>query len=246
MQNLVLLNAATTLTVDQGKLFINNRSGSDLTSPEAQRFIPMDVMGIFSVTKQAGAAGASRTQTVTVSSTPTVGLVYKLTVQVYKESDWGFFGPILLTFDVQFTAATTVANDVAAGLNTALNAVGAYYGVTASVSTNVVTITSNTTVPQNINVLSTGPGGTTVAQTVAFTKPYGLAANLQLRGLANAVTGQVYTEYVFKVKQGNHAGHVGAGSDLLEQIVYTNNATLVTAIDAFIAAPLSSPVAYNL
>lgn len=246
MQNVVLVNNATTLTVDQGKLFINNRSGSDLTSPEALRFIPMDVTGIFSVTKQAGAAGTSRAMQVTVTGTPTIGVVYKVTVQVFKESDWGFFGPQLVTFDAQFTAATASANDVATGLNAAINAIGAYFGVTSSVSTNVVTITSNTTVPQNINVLSTGAGATTVAQSTAFTKPYGLAANLVARGLSNAVAGQVYTEYVFRVKQNSPSGHVNAGQEYLEQVVYTNNATLVTAIDAFIAAPLSSPATYNL
>lgn len=245
MQNVVLVNNATTMVVDQGKLFINNRSGSDLTSPEAQRFIPMDVLGVFSVTKQAGAAGTSRTQTATVG-TPTVGQLFKLTFKVFKESDWGFFGPQLVTFDVQFTAATAVANDVAAGLNTAINAVGGYFGITSSVATNVVTITSNTTVPQNIDVTSTGVGSVTMAQTVAFAKPYGLAANLQARGLSNAVAGQVYTEYVFKVKQTAVSGHVNAGQEYLEQVIFTNNATLVTAIDAFVAAPLSSPTTFNL
>jgi hypothetical protein len=245
MQNTVLFNAATTLAVDQGKLFVNNRSGSDLTSPEAQRFIPMDITGIFGVTKQAGAAGASRTQTATVG-TPVVGQLFKLTFQVFKESDWGFFGPQLVTFDVQFTATTTTAADVAAGLTAAINLVGPYFGVTATVATAVITITSNTAVPQNINVTSTGVGTITMAQTVAFTKPYGLAAFLLLTGLTNAVAGQVYTQYVFKVKQGNVAGHVNTGTDYLEQTVYTNNATLVTAIDAFIAAPLASPATYNL
>ena len=245
MQNVVLVNNATTMTVDQGKLFINNRSGSDLTAIEALRYIPMDVMGIFSVSKQAGAAGASRTQTATVG-TPVIGQLFRLTFKVFKESDWGFFGPQLVTFEVQFTAATATAADTALGLTNAINAVGAYFGVTASVATAVITITSNTAVPQNIDVTSTGVGTITMAQTVAFTKPYGLAANLLARGLNNAVAGQVYTEYVFRVKQGNTSGHVNPGQEYLEQIIFTNNATLVTAIDAFIAAPLSSPATYNL
>jgi hypothetical protein len=91
MQNVVLVNNATTLAVDQGKLFINNRSGSDLTSPEAQRFIPMDIMGIVSVAKQAGAAGTSRSQTLTPTAANST--VYTVTISVYKESDWGYFGP---------------------------------------------------------------------------------------------------------------------------------------------------------
>lgn len=247
MQIQALLNGATTLAVDNGKLHFV-RVGVDINALDATRIVPMDVTGIFGMEIVAGAAGASRTQTVTVTGTPTIGVVYKLTVQVYKESDWGFFGPILLTFDVQFTAATAVANDVAAGLNTALNAVGAYYGVTASVSTNVVTITSNTTVPQNINVLSTGAGATTVAQTVAFAKPYGLAAELQARGLTSAVTGQLYTKFVFKVKQGVAGGHVATGQDFLEQTIWINTtqSTLITALGTtFRDAPFTTP-AYNL
>lgn len=245
MQNVVLLNNATTLTVDQGKLFVNNRSGSDLTSPEAQRFIPMDVLGIFSVTKQAGAAGTSRSQTLT--PTATNNTVYSVTIQVYKESDWGYFGPNLQTFTASFTSdATATVAEITAGLTTAINAIGVAYGVTATDGTTLVTVTSNTTVPQNINCLSVGAGTLAVAQTVAFAKPYGLAANLLLRGLSNAVAGQVYTEYSFKVKQSNPSGHVNPGQEYLEQVIFTNNATLVNAIDAFIAAPLSSPATYNL
>ena len=245
MQNVVLVNNATTLTVDQGKLFINNRSGSDLTAPEALRFIPMDVMGIVSATKQAGAAGTSRTQTLTPTSANST--VYSVTIAVFKESDWGYFGPALQTFTASFTspASSTVAL-ITAGLTAAINAVGAAFGVTATDGTTLVTVTSNTGIPQNINITSTGAGVIAVAQTVAFAKPYGLAAGLQLRGLANAITGQVYTEYVFKVKQAFFGGHVNGGTEYLEQVIFTNNATLVTAIDAFIAAPLSSPATYNL
>jgi hypothetical protein len=247
MQNLVLINNATTLAVDQGKLFINNRSGSDLTSPEAQRFIPMDIMGIVSVTKQAGAAGTSRTQTLTPTAANST--VYSVTISVFKESDFGYFGPSLVTFTVSFTsdASATVA-EICTGLTNAIKLVGAAYGVTATDGTTLVTVTSNTTAAQNINIISVGAGTIAVAETVAFAKAYGLAANLVARGLANAESGQVYTEYNFKVKQGFQGGHVNTGTEYLEQIVFCKGATgtLITAIDAFITAPLSSPAAYNL
>lgn len=247
MQNQALFNGASTLAVDNGKLHVV-RVGVDINNIDATRFIPMDVTGIFSVEVQAGAAGASRAQTATVTGTPVVGTLYKLTVKVFKESDWGFFGPQLLTFDVQFTAATASANDVAAGLGAALNLVGPYYGITASVASAVVTITSNTTVPQNIDVTSTGAGAVTIAQTVAFTKPYGLAAELQARGLSSAVTGQLYTKVNFKVKQGHSGGHVNSGSEYLEQTVWINTtqSTLITALaTTFVGAPFTTP-AYNL
>jgi hypothetical protein len=51
---------------------------------------------------------------------------------------------------------------------------------------------------------------------------------------------------VFKVKQAFFGGHINGGTEYLEQTIFTNNATLVTALDAFIAAPLSSPATYNL
>ena len=247
MQNQALFNGATTLAVDNGKLHFV-RVGVDINNVDAMNVVPMDVTGIFGVETVAGAAGTSRTQTATVTGTPVIGTLYKLTLKVFKETDFGFFGPVLLTFDVQFTAATTVAADVAAGLGAALNAVGAYYGVTASVATAVITITSNTTVPQNIDVLNTGAGAVTIAQTVAFVKPRGLAAELQARGLASAITGQVYTKFVFKVKQGNAAGHVGSGSEFLEQTVWINTtqSTLITALGTtFVGAPFTTP-AYNL
>jgi hypothetical protein len=248
MQNQALFNGASTLAVDLGKLHIV-RVGVDINNIDAARYIPMDIPSIFSVEVQAGAAGASRTQTVTVTGTPTAGTLYKLTIRVFKESDWGFFGPQLVTFDVQFTAADAVANNVAIGLNAALNAIGAYFGVTSTVATNVVTVTSNTTVPQNIDILSTGAGAVTIAQTVAFTKPYGLAAELQLRGITSAVTGQLYTKYVFKTRQGIHTGHVGPGTEFLEQTLWVNtvgSSGLVTALNAFRDAPFTSPAAYNL
>jgi hypothetical protein len=247
MQNQALFNGASTLAVDNGKLHFV-RVGVDINNIDAAKYIPMDVTGIFSMEVVPGAAGASRSQTVTITGTPTIGVVYRVTVQVFKESDWGFFGPQLVTFDAQFTAATASANDVAAGLNTVINAIGAYFGVTASVSTNVVTVTSNTTIPQNINVLSTGAGAATIAQTVAFTKPYGLAAELQLRGIASATTGQLYTKFVFKVKQGFSGGHVATGVDFLEQTIWINTtqSTLITALGTtFRDAPFTTP-AYNL
>jgi hypothetical protein len=67
-----------------------------------------------------------------------------------------------------------------------------------------------------------------------------------LVGSEMCIRDRVYTEYVFKVKQGFFGGHVNGGTEYLEQVIFTNNATLVTAIDAFIAAPLSSPATYNL
>ena len=247
MQNIVLINNATTLAVDQGKLFINNRSGSDLTSPEAQRYIPMDIMGIVSATKQVGVAGTSRTQTLTPTSANST--VYSVTIQVFKESDLGYFGPVLQNVTVSFTspASSTVAL-ITAGLTTAINLVGAPFGITATDGTTLVTVTSNTTAPQNINIVSVGAGTIAVAQTVAFAKPYGLAANLVSRGLLNAESGQIYTEYSFKVKQGFQSGHVNTGAEYLEQTIFCKGATstLITAIDAFIAAPLSSPATYNL
>ena len=247
MQNQALFNGASTLAVDNGKLHFV-RVGVDINNIDAAKFIPMDVAGIFSMEIQAGAAGASRSQTVTITGTPTIGVVYKVTVQVFKESDWGFFGPQLVTFDAQFTAATAVAADVATGLRNAINAIGAYFGVSASAATNVVTITSTTTVPQNINVLNTGAGAATIAESVAFTKPYGLAAELQLRGISSAITGQLYTKFVFKVKQGFSAGHVSTGAEYLEQTVWINTTqtTLITALGTtFRDAPFTTP-AYNL
>lgn len=109
-------------------------------------------------------------------------------------------------------------------------------------------MTSNTTIPQNINIVSSGAGTLAIAQTVAFSKPYGLASYLQALGYTSAIAGNLYTQYVFKVKSSNAAGFAGAGDNLMEQTVWVNTTqtALITAIDAFIAAPFTSPAAYNL
>lgn len=246
MQNQTLLNGASTLAVDGGKLLIT-RVGVDINNVDASRYVPMDVAGIFGVEIQAGAAGTSRSQTLTPTAANST--VYSVTIQVYKESDWGYFGPTLQTFTASYTsdASATVA-EITAGLTAAINAIGVAYGVTATDGATLVTVTSNTTIPQNINCISSGAGTLAVAQTVAFAKPYGLAAELQARGLASAVTGQLYTKFTFKVKQGMAAGHVNAGNEFLEQTIWVNTlqTTLITALGTtFVGAPFTTP-AYNL
>lgn len=247
MQVQALINDAATLAVDNGRLHFV-RVGVDINNLDATRIIPMDVAGIFGMEVVPGAAGTQRSIPVTVTGTPVIGTIYKLTIQVFKESDWGFFGPVLVSFDAQFTAATAVAADVATGLANVINAIGAYFGVTASAAAAVVTVTSNTTVPQNINIISSGAGAVSFGAGTAFAKPYGLAAELQLRGLSSAIAGATYTKFVFKVKQGNVSGHVNVGQEFLEQTIWirTTQTTLITALGTtFRDAPFTTP-AYNL
>jgi hypothetical protein len=246
MQTSCLFNGASTLAVDQGKLFFT-RVGVDINAIDALKYVPMEIPGIFSATKQAGAAGTSRSMTIT--PTAANNTVYTVTVSVFKESDWGYFGPQLATFTATYTSdATATVAEITAGLTTAINAIGAAFGVTATDSGTLVTVTSNTTVPQNINIVNSGAGTTAIAQTVAFTKPYGLAAYLQALGLASAISGNVYTQYVFKVKASSNSGFAGPGDNLQEQSIWINNTqtALIAAVDAFIAAPFTSPAAYNL
>jgi hypothetical protein len=246
MQNQALFNGATTLAVDNGKLHFV-RVGVDINNVDAARAIPMDVTGIFGVEIVPGVAGTSRSQTLTPTAANST--VYTVTIQVFKESDWGYFGPNLLTFSASYTSdGTATVAEITAGLTAAINAIGAPYGVTATDGTTLVTVTSNTTVPQNINCVSVGAGTLAVAQTVAFAKPQGLAAELQARGLASATTGQLYTKFIFKVKQGFSSGHVNAGQEHLEQTIWINTtqSTLITALGTtFRDAPFTTP-AYNL
>jgi hypothetical protein len=246
MQNQTLLNGASTLAVDGGKLLIT-RVGVDINNVDASRYIPMDVAGIFSMEIQPGVAGTSRSQTLT--PTAANNTVYTVTISVFKESDWGYFGPQLVTFSASFTSdGTATVAEITAGLTAAINLVGAAYGVTATDGTTLVTVTSNTTVPQNINCVSVGAGTLAVAQTVAFAKPYGLAAELQARGLSSATTGQLYTKFVFRAKNGTVSGHVNTGGEYLEQTIWINTtqSTLITALGTtFRDAPFTTP-AYNL
>lgn len=246
MQTTCVFNGASTLAVDQGKLFFT-KVGVDITNIDALKYVPMEIPGIFTVTKQAGQAGASRTMTIT--PTAANNTTYSVTVSVFKESDWGYFGPQLVTFTASFTSdATATVAEITAGLTASINAIGAAFGVTATDGTTLVTVTSNTTIPQNINIVSSGAGTLAIAQTVAFTKPYGLASYLQALGYTSAIAGNLYTQYVFKVKASVNSGFAGAGDNLMEQTIWVNNTqtSLISAIDAFIAAPFTSPAAYNL
>lgn len=246
MQTTCVFNGASTLAVDQGKLFFT-KVGVDITNIDALKYVPMEIPGIFTVTKQAGQAGASRTMTIT--PTAANNTTYSVTVSVYKESDWGYFGPQLVTFTASFTSdATATVAEITAGLTASINAIGAAFGVTATDGATLVTVTSNTTIPQNINIISSGAGTLAIAQTVAFSKPYGLASYLTALGYTSAIAGNLYTQYVFKVKASVNSGFAGAGDNLMEQTVWVNTTqtALITAIDAFIAAPFTSPAAYNL
>jgi hypothetical protein len=128
MQNQTLLNGASTLAVDGGKLLIT-RVGVDINNVDASRYIPMDVAGIFSMEIQPGVAGTSRSQTLT--PTAANNTVYTVTISVFKESDWGYFGPQLVTFSASFTSdGTATVAEITAGLTAAINLVGAAYGVT--------------------------------------------------------------------------------------------------------------------
>lgn len=246
MQTTCVFNGASTLAVDQGKLFFT-KVGVDITNIDALKYVPMEIPGIFTVTKQAGQAGASRSMTIT--PTAANNTTYSVTVSVYKESDWGYFGPQLVTFTASFTSdATATVAEITAGLTASINAIGAAFGVTATDGATLVTVTSNTTIPQNINIVSSGAGTLAIAQTVAFSKPYGLASYLTALGYTSAIAGNLYTQYVFKVKASVNSGFAGAGDNLMEQTVWVNTTqtALISAIDAFIAAPFTSPAAYNL
>lgn len=246
MQTTCVFNGASTLAVDQGKLFFT-KVGVDITNIDALKYVPMEIPGIFTVTKQAGQAGASRTMTIT--PTAANNTTYSVTVSVFKESDWGYFGPQLVTFTASYTSdATALVAEITAGLTASINAIGAAFGVTATDGATLVTVTSNTTIPQNINIVSSGAGTLAIAQTVAFSKPYGLASYLTALGYTSAIAGNLYTQYVFKVKASVNSGFAGAGDNLMEQTIWVNNTqtSLISAIDAFIAAPFTSPAAYNL
>ena len=246
MQTTCVFNGASTLAVDQGKLFFT-KVGVDITNIDALKYVPMEIPGIFTVTKQAGQAGASRSMTIT--PTAANNTTYSVTVSVFKESDWGYFGPQLVTFTASFTSdATATVAEITAGLTASINAIGAAFGVTATDGATLVTVTSSTTIPQNINIVSSGAGTLAILQTVAFSKPYGLASYLTALGYTSAIAGNLYTQYVFKVKSSNASGFAGAGDNLMEQTVWVNTTqtALISAIDAFIAAPFTSPAAYNL
>lgn len=246
MENHVLLNNnATSLGVESGKLQLVLNAADQ--NQWGRNYIPMFIPGIYSISKTVGNAGTSRV----MRWTPTAAnnTEYKVTVLVYKEQDWGFFGPNLSSLTVSYTSdATATAAEITAGITSAINAIGAYWGITATDGSTYVDVTSNTTVPQNINVLNSGAGSATVAQQTAFVKPYGLASYLQSLGLTTATTGAVYTSYEFTFGQPSDSGRAGMVSSNVNQTIWVNAAstTLTGLLDAFIAAPFTSPAAFTL
>lgn len=246
MENHVLLNnASTTLNVEAGKLGVALNAADQ--NQFGRAFIPMFIPTIFAVQKTVGSNGTNRTQTWT--PTAANNTEYKLSILVYKEQDWGYFGPELQVFNVSYTSdATATVAEITAGITAAINAVGPAFNVTATDGGTLVTITSNGAVPQNINVYNSGAGVATVAQTVAFVKPYGTAAYLQALGLSTATAGAAYTSYEFSFVQPSDNGRVGSGTQNMNQTVWVNTGAtaLITAFDAFTNATFTSPAAFTL
>ena len=86
-----------------------------------------------------------------------------------------------------------------------------------------------------------------VNTTTAYVAPVGVGATLALMSVPGATAGVLYTVYNSFVSKPKLNGGVAPGIDNVQVTLYfAAGSTGITALDAFIAAPFTSPAAYNL
>ena len=251
MENIALFAGNSTATVDGGKLYL---SDSYLNC-----YTPLEITFLSGFTKRAGTLGTSRVITVT----PLIGnnTEYKLQLTAMKNEITSPFGPsvvnslFVFTSDSSGTVSEAVDGLCAAivpGLPAATNSGSANgYTVTktgVSGSRTAFTITTVNTAEFDFSGQSLV--GTTVGvvnTTTAYVAPVGVGATLALMGVPGATAGVLYTVYTSFLSKPKKNGGVTPGIDNVPVSLYfAAGSTVITALDAFIAAPFTSPAVYNL
>jgi hypothetical protein len=251
MENIALFAGNSTATVDGGKLYL---SDSYLNC-----YTPLEITFLSGFTKRVGTLGTSRVITVT----PVAGnnTEYKLQLTAMKNEMTSPFGPSVVnslfvyTSDASGSVSEIVDGLCAAivpGLPAATNS-GSANGFTvtktgASGSRTAFTVTTVNTAEFDFSGQSlVGSLIAVVNTTTAYVAPVGVGATLALMSVPGATAGVLYTVYNSFVSKPKLTGGVTNGIDNVPVTLYfAAGSTGITALDAFIAAPFTSPAAYNL
>jgi len=253
MENIALFAGNSTATVDGGKLYLSASFNNCYT--------PLEITFLSGFTKRAGTLGTSRVITVT----PVAGnnTEYKLQLTAMKNEITSPFGPSVVNSLFVYTSdASGSVEEIVNGLCAAIvpglpaaTATGSANGYTvtkvdagSATAWDYFTITTVNTAEFDFSGQSLVGSLIGVSNTTtAYVAPVGVGATLALMGVPGATAGVLYTVYNSFVSKPKLTGGVTNGIDNVPVTLYfAAGSTGITALDAFIAAPFTSPAAYNL
>jgi hypothetical protein len=248
MENIALFAGNSTATVDGGKLY--------LTDSYSNCYTPLEITFLSGFTKQVGSLGTSRQ--ITVTPVAANNTEYKFQLTAIKNEITSPFGPgvvsslFVYTSDASGSVSEIVDGLCAAivpGLPAATNSGSANgYTVTktgASGSRTAFVITTVNTAEFDFSGQSlVGSLIGVVNTTATYVAPVGVGATLALLGVPGATAGVLYTVYKSQLSKPKVTS---PGIDSVPVSLYfAAGSTGITAMDAFIAAPFTSPATYNL
>ena len=248
MEAIALWNGNGTATTANGKL--------NITGSVNNQFNGLNIPLVNNLVKYTGSNGTSRQITVT----PTAGnnTEYKLLITSLKNELNSPFGPAVDNRLAIFTSdASGSVLEIVNGLCAAL--VPGLPDATTSGSANGLTVSKVGTGPNwtafTITTVNTaefdfkgsslsGALLTIVNTTATFAAAVGKGADLVAAGITG---GTLYTIYKGSVGFPKNSGSVSSGIDNIPVTLYcAAGSTVITALDAFIAAPFTSPATYTL
>ena len=251
MEVIALWNGNGTASTSNGKLYI--------TGSVNNQFNGLSVPLVSNLVKYVGSNGTSRQ--ITVTPTAANNTDYKLLITNLKNELSSPFGPAVDNRLYIFTSdSTATVTEIVEGLCAAI--VPGLAAATASGSANGYTVTKTgsagawtaftiTTVnTAEFDFKGSSLSGALITinnATATFAPAVGKGADLVSAGITGAVGGTLYTIYKGYVGVFVNSGSVANRVDNVPVTLYcAAGSTVITALDAFIAAPLSSPATYAL
>lgn len=248
MENIALFAGNSTASVDGGKLYLTDSFNNCYT--------PLEITFLSSFTKQAGSLGTSRQITVTPVAANNTD--YKLQLTAIKNEITSPFGPgVVSSLFVYTSDASATVSEIVDGLCATI--VPGLPAATNSGSANGYTVTKTgaagsrtafvitTTVTAEFDFSGQSLVGSLIGvvnTTAVYAAPVGVGATLALLGVPGATAGVLYTVYKSQLSKPKVTS---PGIDSVPVTLYfAAGSTGIAAMDAFIAAPFTSPAAYNL
>lgn len=251
MEAIALWNGNGTATTANGKLYI--------TGSVNNQFNGLNIPLVNNLVKYTGSNGTSRQ--ITVTPTAANNTEYKLLITSLKNELNSPFGPAVDNRLAIFTSdASGSVLEIVDGLCAALvpglpaaSTSGSSNGLTVSkvgTGPNWTSFTITTVVTAAFDFKGSSLSGALIAivnTTATFAPAVGVGADLVAAGITGAVGGTLYTTYKGTVGFPKNSGSVSSGIDNIPVTLYcAAGSTVITALDAFIAAPFTSPATYTL
>jgi hypothetical protein len=252
MEITALWNGNGTATTANGKLYI--------TGSVNEQFQGIDIPLVNNLVKYSGTNGTSRQVTIT-PATATNNTEYRLALTFLKNEIYNPFGPAVDQKLFVYTSdASASVTEIVQGLASAI--IPGLPETTASASANGLTVTKAgaTTAWTSFTITTANTADfdfrasslvgsllTVNNATAAYVAPQGRGSDLVAQGITGAASGTLYTVYKGFAGKPVASGVVSSRIDNVPVTLYcAAGSTVITALDNFIAAPLTSPGAYDL